>query len=97
MRKLFSADPTLGGTGIIAARISAHIRRSGTFLPGDWPLNTSINGPLAVSEASRISMADEPVSGEPVCGANSLLTGGILHKKSGRLAKLYPSERSRIS
>jgi hypothetical protein len=44
MRKLFSADPTLGGTGIIAARITAHIRRSGTFLPGDWPLNTSING-----------------------------------------------------
>ena len=44
-------------------------------------------------------MADEPVGCEPVSGRNSLLTGnlqGIL-RKSGRLAKNCPSERSKIS
>src|ERR1700730_16695964 len=48
-------------------------------------------------------LADEPVSGEPVCEANSLLTG----KKTGNFMKIgpfgnklainRPSERSKIS
>jgi hypothetical protein len=44
-------------------------------------------------------LADEAVSSEPVCEANSLRSGNLTgnFKKLGRLAKLHPSERSRIS